>query len=123
MTATDNITLRSRIPFKIAVPAGLIELRNEVLARRAKGMPKWKFRLAPDVVLQLQPQSAKTVNVAVRTEDQRWERVPLSLLFVGTILVCDGAKAEHLVSTKGVTVPHWKVPFEVGADATGNIVA
>lgn len=38
----------SPIPF-------LAELREEVLKHSLKRMPKWKFRFAPDVVVQLQP--------------------------------------------------------------------
>ena len=33
----------------------LAELREEVLKHSLKRMPKWKFRFAPDIVVQLQP--------------------------------------------------------------------
>jgi hypothetical protein len=35
----------------------LVALRDDVLRRSTKRKPKWKFRLAPDMVLQLQPQT------------------------------------------------------------------
>ncbi len=36
----------------------LAELREEVLQHSHKRMPKWKFRLAPDLIFQLQPRPA-----------------------------------------------------------------
>jgi hypothetical protein len=33
----------------------LIELRDQVLESSTKRMPKWKFRLAPNLVAQIQP--------------------------------------------------------------------
>jgi hypothetical protein len=41
------------------IPA-LAELRDMVLARSKKRRPKWRFRLAPDLVLQLQPATTIT---------------------------------------------------------------
>jgi hypothetical protein len=42
--------------FEISAMPMLSALRQAVLARSTKRMPKWKFRVAPDVVLQIQPQ-------------------------------------------------------------------
>ena len=42
-------------PHPIAPIAALAELRAHVLRRSTKRCPKWKFRLAPDLIVQLQP--------------------------------------------------------------------
>jgi Family of unknown function (DUF6011) len=42
----------------------LAELREEVLKHSLKRMPKWKFRFAPDIVVQLQPQPALLLSAA-----------------------------------------------------------
>jgi hypothetical protein len=36
----------------------LSDLRTEVLNHSDKRMPKWKFRIAPDVVMELQPSAS-----------------------------------------------------------------
>jgi hypothetical protein len=47
-------------PIPLKPIAGLAELRAVVVEHNEKRMPKWKFRLADDLVLQIQPQlSAK----------------------------------------------------------------
>src|SRR5690606_32838019 len=46
----------------------LVQLREKVLETGRKGMPKWKIRLADDLVIQIQPQkkgSAQFIGVAV----------------------------------------------------------
>jgi len=43
-------------PIPIDPQLGLHELREMVLANSEKRMPKWKFRVASDLVLQIQPQ-------------------------------------------------------------------
>jgi len=42
----------------------LAELREEVLKHSLKRMPKWKFRLASDLVLQLQPKPTVLLSEA-----------------------------------------------------------
>jgi hypothetical protein len=42
-------------PVPIAPMPLLVDLRNAVLIRSTTRMPKWKFRVEPDVVMQIQP--------------------------------------------------------------------
>ena len=109
----------------ITMPARLIELRDQVLARSTKRMPKWKFRLAPDIVMMLQPKPEANLNV--------WDgefgvpgrrRVPVSLRFAGEVLMQDGADAKALSATKKDRRdfdPHIRLKFEIvtrGDDAS-----
>lgn len=41
----------------------LAALREAVLARSTKRMPKWKFRVAPDIVAQIQPRPATRTKI------------------------------------------------------------
>ena len=40
----------------------LAELREAVLAHSEKRKPKWGFRIAPDIVMELQPQPCMLVS-------------------------------------------------------------
>src|SRR5262249_5251416 len=60
--------------------AFLAELREEVLNYSLKRMPKWKFRLAPDLIMQLQPKptvmpSALAITRGFKPQLQRFEGV------------------------------------------------
>jgi hypothetical protein len=78
------------------MPAGLLDLREHVLARSVKRMPKWKFRLAPDVVMMLQPKVGKHQRVATKNGDA-WEWIDFPRQFEGKLLICEGADADKLL--------------------------
>ena len=82
-------------------PAPLLSaLRDLVLARSEKRSPKWKFRLAPDLVLQIQP------------------KLTLALLkFECAALRCDGADLKDLVTTKNIERGrrYWRFRFDLTA--------
>lgn len=70
-----NIETFAPIPF-------LAELREEVLQHSLKRMPKWKFRLSADVVLEMQPKptflpSAKAIERGVKPHRIRFEGVAI----------------------------------------------
>jgi uncharacterized protein DUF6011 len=77
-------------PKTIAISDGLIELRERVLQRSTKRMPKWRFRLAPDVVLLMQPQAKGEFY----TGHDRSKRG--SIRFKGEVLKCEGASKDLL---------------------------
>jgi hypothetical protein len=79
----------------------LKELRGEVLKRSDKRMPKWKFRIAPDLLMMLQPQT-KVVNYG---KDLR--------LFVGNALQAEGATKEMLEKSHGLRPPYWSTKFVI----------
>jgi hypothetical protein len=111
-------SLRSRTPFKVTVPAGLLDLREQVLSRSTKRMPKWKFRLADDVVVMIQPKVGKQERVATRNGDA-WEWIDFPRQFEGEILICDGADAAKLLKRPfGLLYCHQK--FAIGADDAGG---
>ena len=60
----------------------LAELRREVLAHSDSRMPKWKFRIAPNLIIQLQP-NARLVT-----------RSTMLRLFNGFALMIDGANRD-----------------------------
>jgi uncharacterized protein DUF6011 len=101
----------------ITMPARLIELREQVLARSTKRMPKWKFRLAHDVVMMLQPKVEANLSVwdSEYGEPGR-SRVPVSLRFAGEIRMQDGADAKAFSSSKKDRrddEPHMSFKFEI----------
>src|SRR5690242_13903054 len=53
MTTTSDYGIFDPLP--IAPMPMLSALRDAVLVRSTKRMPKWKFRVAPDIVAQIQP--------------------------------------------------------------------
>jgi hypothetical protein len=105
---------------QITMPARLTELREQVLARSTKRMPKWKFRLAPDIVLMMQPKVAKDQYVWNGHYDGTYKnRHHMSLRFAGEVLMQDGANAKSLSMSKAErrkTGPYTLVNFEVGVD-------
>lgn len=52
-------------PRTIATIPTLAHLRDQVLQRSTKRCPKWKFRLAPDIVAQLQPRACVWLTPAI----------------------------------------------------------
>jgi hypothetical protein len=81
----------------------LAVLREAVLARSEKRSPKWKFRLAPDLVVEIQPKP-----VIVRNPQKL-------LLFKCAAVLCEGATAGMLTSRKDIDRDYWKLGFEIYA--------
>jgi hypothetical protein len=78
----------------------LAELRLVAIEASEKRMPYWRFRLASNIVLKLQPKL--TNRLLVR--------------FEGKALMCEGANAKLLdASYKDLVHPHWRFGFEVTA--------
>jgi hypothetical protein len=85
----------------------LRDLRNECLARSKWRTPKWKFRLASDLVMQLQPKPARGIKT---------ERFEGAAVMVAT----GNATAEMLASRptrRRNAVAWWRRNFVVSADA------
>jgi hypothetical protein len=108
---------------KITMPARLIDLREQVLARstkRKQRVPKWQFRLAADIVLMMQPKVAKDQYVWNGHYDGNYDnRHHMSLRFAGEVLMQDGANAKSLSMSKAErrdAGPYTLVNFEVGVD-------
>jgi len=102
--AFETASIRS-IPF-------LAELREEVLKHSLKRMPKWKFRFAPDIVVQLQPQPTLLLSAAavLRGYEPRYQH------FVGLAVMMEGVTSEALKQTpKRPCPPWWQTKFEIYA--------
>lgn len=65
----------------IKTQPAIASLYDYVLERSEKRFPKWKFRFAPDLVVQLQPRCSKS-----------------AYLFEGLALQCEGANAKLLTA-------------------------
>src|SRR5262245_35496182 len=105
---------------KITMPERLIELREHVLSRTTKRMPKWKFRLADDMVLMLQPKVAEDFYVwdgPYGNSDRK--RHDLSLRFAGAIVSCANASAAVLTSQKDLDA-FLRHDIRIGIDTAGN---
>jgi hypothetical protein len=78
----------------------LAELREMVLARSERRSPKWKFRLAPDLVVQIQA------------------KLTTALLKFDCIAVqCERAHLEVLLtSRREIQRPYWRLSFELRAN-------
>jgi hypothetical protein len=88
-------------PTPIPPPRDLAELRAYVLSRSEKRSPRWRFRLAPDLVVQIQP---KLTQAFAR--------------FECAALQCEGADAKLLTgSRKDIGRDYWKVSFDLRAAA------
>jgi hypothetical protein len=59
-------------------------------------MPKWKFRLADNAVVMIQPKVGKPGRVATKNGDA-WEWIDFPRQFEGKLLMCDGADADKLL--------------------------
>ena len=82
----------------------LAELREEVLKHSLKRMPKWKFRFAPDIVVQLQP---KPTILPIG-------RKPKHQHFVGVAVMMEGVTSEALKQTpRRPCPPWWQIKFEI----------
>jgi hypothetical protein len=86
-------------PTPIPPPRDLAELRAYVLPRSEKRSPRWRFRLAPDLVVQIQPKLT-----------QSYAR------FECTALQCEGADAKLLSGArKDIWRDYWRVSFDLRA--------
>jgi hypothetical protein len=88
----------------------LAELREEVLKHSLKRMPKWKFRFAPDIVVQLQPQPTILPPAA------RLGRICKCKYhhFVGAAVQMEGVTGEALKQLpKRSSLPWWQIKFEI----------
>jgi hypothetical protein len=82
----------------------LSDLRTEVLNHSDKRMPKWKFRIAPDVVMELQP-SASLVSRGTKVR-----------IFNGFALMAEGASKVMLKSADAryeSGLPYWMTKFSI----------
>ena len=90
----------------------LAKLREEVLKRSLKRMPKWKFRLASDLVLQLQPKPTVLLSEAATARGLK----PKLQHFEGTAVM-----TENVTSAVFKQLPHrpcppwWQLKFDLFA--------
>jgi hypothetical protein len=82
----------------------LAELRAEVLKHSDSRMPKWKFRVAPNLIMELQP-SARLVAGGTKLQ-----------IFKGFVLATEGASAAMLKSLdicRNSGAPWWRAKFYI----------
>lgn len=90
----------------------LAELREEVLKHSLKRMPKWKFRLAPDVIVQLQPKPTVMLSEAATAHGLK----PKLQHFEGTAVLQEGVTGGALNRLpKQPCPPWWQIKFEIYA--------
>jgi hypothetical protein len=103
------------MPFEVeTIPSVsfLAELREEVLNHSLKRMPKWKFRVAPDLIMQLQPKptvmpSALAITRGFKPQLQRFE---------GVAVMTENVKGDALKHLpKRPCPPWWQIKFELYA--------
>jgi hypothetical protein len=70
----------------------LVELREEVLKHSLKRMPKWKFRFAPDIVVQLQPKPTILLSAAAAVRGFK----PKYQHFMGIAVMSEDVTSEAL---------------------------
>jgi hypothetical protein len=86
-------------PTPIAPIPTLARLREMVLERSEQRSPKWKFRIAPDLVLQIQ---AKLTTALLR--------------FDGLALLAEGADLNMLLKPRSeIDKNYWRIKFELRA--------
>lgn len=95
----------------------LAELREEVLKHSLKRMPKWKFRFAPDIVVQLQPKPTVLPSEAAMARGIK----PKFHLFEGTAVMAEGVTANALKRlSRRPCPPWWQIKFELFAFDPGT---
>jgi hypothetical protein len=101
------------MPFEVeTIPAVafLAEMREEVLKHSLKRMPKWKFRLAQDLIMQLQPKptvlpSAFAIARGVKPKLERFE---------GVAVMSENVKGDALKRLPlRPCPPWWQIKFEL----------
>jgi hypothetical protein len=92
----------------------LAELREEVLKHSLKRMPKWKFRLSSDLVLQLQPKPTVLLSQAATARGIK----PKLQHFEGVAVMTEGVTGDvfkHL--PRPSAAPWWQIKFEIYSDS------
>jgi len=90
----------------------LAELREEVLKHSLKRMPKWKFRFAPDIIVQLQPRPTMLLSAAVLARGYKIKHQH----FVGVAVMMENVTGEALKQTPRRPCPSWwQIKFEIYA--------
>src|SRR5262245_57889902 len=79
----------------------LAELGEMVLTRSESRSPKWKFRLAPDLVVQIQAKLTRAL-----------------LKFHCLGVRCDRADLGDLLQPRKIDRPHWQLGFKMSATDT-----
>jgi hypothetical protein len=101
------------MPFEIlpipSIPF-LAELREEVLKHSLKRMPKWKFRLASDLVLQLQPKPTVLLSEAAMARGFK----PKLQHFEGVTVMLEGVTGDVFKCLPVRSAPlWWQIKFEL----------
>ena len=92
----------------------LAKLREEVLKRSLKRMPKWKFRLASDLVLQLQPKPTVMLSEAATARGFK----PKLQHFEGTAVMTENVtSAVFKQLPRRPCPPWWQLKFDLFAKA------
>src|SRR5215471_16630822 len=96
----------------------LAALREEVLKHSLKRMPKWKFRFAPDIVVQLQPKPTVLLSAAATARGFKLKYQH----FIGVAVMMEGVTSEALKQMpKRPCPPWWQIKFEIYAE--GDVAA
>ena len=103
MYANDTQNANPWEPCSVAPISTLANLRDAVLERSEKRSPKWKFRLAPDLILQVQPKAATRCR------------------FECVAVMCEGATAAVFSSPRALLARDWwKMSFDVVVEPQGE---
>jgi hypothetical protein len=90
----------------------LAELREEVLKHSLKRMPKWKFRFAPDLIVQLQPKPTVMLSAAATARGFK----PKLQHFEGIAVMAEGVTGDALKRLPSPPCPpYWQIKFELYA--------
>jgi Family of unknown function (DUF6011) len=88
----------------------LAELREEVLKHSLKRMPKWKFRLASDLVLQLQPKPTVLLSEAATARGFK----PKLQHFEGVAVMTEGVTGDVFKRLPYLSASPWcQIKFEL----------
>jgi Family of unknown function (DUF6011) len=87
----------------------LAELREAVLTRSHSRMPKWRFRLAPDLVLQIQPKPTMLLSALALELGSRQRLVQ----FDGRAVMAEAANAAMLEREPQQDAPWWIKRFQL----------
>jgi hypothetical protein len=86
----------------------LAELREEVLKHSLKRMPKWKFRLAQDLIMQLQPKPTVLPSDFAMARGIK----PMLQQFEGVAIMTENVKGDALKRLpQGPCPPWWQIKF------------
>src|SRR5260221_8172845 len=92
----------------------LRDLREECLAHSEKRMPKWKFRIAPDLIMQLQPKPGYILPDRLIALGQRKKLVRFDGI---AIMIAIGTASASMFADKpdSKVTPWWRRHFEIVA--------